>query len=270
MSHFGCGWPSSWSPSQHWPGRRGAAGSGVHERRRHLGVPHPRAGGRQRRVHRAAERRARRPSTSPAGCSRDAPPASWRRFEPRNGGRRCRARPGPVVPLCEQRRRRLLRLRRAGSELRHRHHDFAAANLAASGSSTARPSWTASARRTAPAAKAPVPDAGQPDTADNSFERVGGTQDTDNNVADFTGPKPGNPQRFGATGTDAAPTVTDTDPNSIRWTCRRTRTSRSRSASPSRRAPRRSRSRATSAARTRSPERRTDDLHARPRHRFAG
>jgi predicted extracellular nuclease len=48
---------------------------------------------------------------------------------------------------------------------------------------------------------------------DNSFERVGGTQDTDNNVVDFVGPKPGNPQNFGPTGTDAAPTVTDTDPD---------------------------------------------------------
>jgi len=49
---------------------------------------------------------------------------------------------------------------------------------------------------------------------DNSFERIGGTQDTDNNLADFAGPKPGNPQNFGPTGGDAAPTVTDTDPDS--------------------------------------------------------
>ena len=49
---------------------------------------------------------------------------------------------------------------------------------------------------------------------DQSFERIGGTQDTDNNAVDFVGPKPGNPQNFGPTGGDAAPTVTDTDPNS--------------------------------------------------------
>ena len=49
---------------------------------------------------------------------------------------------------------------------------------------------------------------------DNSFERVGGTQDTENNAADFVGPKPGNPQNFGPTGTDAAPTVANTNPNS--------------------------------------------------------
>ncbi len=42
---------------------------------------------------------------------------------------------------------------------------------------------------------------------DNSFERIGGTQDTDNNVADFAGPKAGNPQNF-----DAAPAVTSTSP----------------------------------------------------------
>jgi hypothetical protein len=49
---------------------------------------------------------------------------------------------------------------------------------------------------------------------DNSFERIGGTQDTDDNVTDFVGPKAGNPQNFGPTGGDAAPTVTDTDPDS--------------------------------------------------------
>jgi predicted extracellular nuclease len=49
---------------------------------------------------------------------------------------------------------------------------------------------------------------------DNSFERLlGGTQDTDDNLADFAGPKAGNPQNFGPTGSDAAPTVTDTDPD---------------------------------------------------------
>jgi endonuclease/exonuclease/phosphatase family metal-dependent hydrolase len=49
---------------------------------------------------------------------------------------------------------------------------------------------------------------------DNSFERVGGTTDTGNNATDFVGPKPGNPQNSGPTGTDDAPTVTDTDPSS--------------------------------------------------------
>ena len=33
---------------------------------------------------------------------------------------------------------------------------------------------------------------------DNSYERIGGTQDTENNATDFAGPKPGNPQNFGA------------------------------------------------------------------------
>ena len=56
--------------------------------------------------------------------------------------------------------------------------------------------------------------AGMPTTnGDQSYERIGGTQDTDNNATDFAGPKAGNPQNFGPTGTDAAPTVTDTDPN---------------------------------------------------------
>jgi predicted extracellular nuclease len=49
---------------------------------------------------------------------------------------------------------------------------------------------------------------------DQSYERIGGTQDTDNNATDFAGPKAGNPQNFGPTGGDAAPTVTDTDPDS--------------------------------------------------------
>jgi uncharacterized protein len=49
---------------------------------------------------------------------------------------------------------------------------------------------------------------------DNSFERLGGTQDMDNNVLDFQGPKAGNPQNSGPTGNDDAPTVTDTDPDS--------------------------------------------------------
>jgi predicted extracellular nuclease len=49
---------------------------------------------------------------------------------------------------------------------------------------------------------------------DSSFERLLGTQDTNNNVSDFAGPKAGNPQKYGATGGDAAPTVTDTDPDS--------------------------------------------------------
>ena len=49
---------------------------------------------------------------------------------------------------------------------------------------------------------------------DNSFERIGGTQDTENNLTDFAGPKAGNPQNFGPTGSDAAPTVASTVPGS--------------------------------------------------------
>ncbi len=49
---------------------------------------------------------------------------------------------------------------------------------------------------------------------DNSFERIGGTQDTDDNATDFAGPKAGNPQNFGPTGSDAAPTVASTVPGS--------------------------------------------------------
>lgn len=48
---------------------------------------------------------------------------------------------------------------------------------------------------------------------DQSYERVGGTLDTDNNATDFVGPKAGNPQKYGPTGGDAAPSVTDTDPD---------------------------------------------------------
>ena len=49
---------------------------------------------------------------------------------------------------------------------------------------------------------------------DQSYERIGGVQDTENNATDFAGPKAGNPQNSGPTGTDAAPTVTDTNPDS--------------------------------------------------------
>lgn len=49
---------------------------------------------------------------------------------------------------------------------------------------------------------------------DNSFERLLGTTDTNNNLPDFQGPKAGNPQNYGPTGDDEAPSVTDTDPNS--------------------------------------------------------
>ena len=45
-------------------------------------------------------------------------------------------------------------------------------------------------------------------SGENAFERVGGTQDTENNLADFEGPKTANPQSFG----DAAPTVSSTSP----------------------------------------------------------
>jgi predicted extracellular nuclease len=50
---------------------------------------------------------------------------------------------------------------------------------------------------------------------DQSFERVGGTTDTDNNVPDFTGPKPGSPQNRASTEPppgDQAPQVTATTP----------------------------------------------------------
>jgi hypothetical protein len=46
---------------------------------------------------------------------------------------------------------------------------------------------------------------------DNSFERIGGTADTDNNVADFTGPKTGDPQRWDRPA-DPAPTVASSTP----------------------------------------------------------
>jgi predicted extracellular nuclease len=47
---------------------------------------------------------------------------------------------------------------------------------------------------------------------DNSFERSGGTADSGNNAADFQGPKGGDPQKFGPTGGDAAPSVTSKTP----------------------------------------------------------
>jgi uncharacterized protein len=40
---------------------------------------------------------------------------------------------------------------------------------------------------------------------DNSFERIGGTTDTDDNRADFAGPKPGNPQSSGGNTTGQPP-----------------------------------------------------------------
>jgi len=52
---------------------------------------------------------------------------------------------------------------------------------------------------------------GMPTTnGDQSYERIGGTQDTDDNANDFTGPKPGNPQNHAAA--DAAPSVSSTVP----------------------------------------------------------
>ena len=41
--------------------------------------------------------------------------------------------------------------------------------------------------------------------ADHSFERLGGTTDTDNNLPDFQGPKPGNPQNSGGNTTGQPP-----------------------------------------------------------------
>jgi predicted extracellular nuclease len=56
---------------------------------------------------------------------------------------------------------------------------------------------------------------GMPTTnGDQAYERVGGTQDTDDNVADFLGPKASNPQKFGPTGGDAAPSVASKTPAS--------------------------------------------------------
>jgi uncharacterized protein len=50
---------------------------------------------------------------------------------------------------------------------------------------------------------------------DNSFERLGGVLDTDDNDPDFDGPKAGNPQNRAGSGppADAAPTVASTDPD---------------------------------------------------------
>jgi hypothetical protein len=54
---------------------------------------------------------------------------------------------------------------------------------------------------------------GMPTTnGDHSYERVGGTQDTNDNATDFTGPKAGSPQNW--TVADAAPSVSATDPSS--------------------------------------------------------
>ena len=50
---------------------------------------------------------------------------------------------------------------------------------------------------------------------DSSFERIGKTKDTDNNIADFQGPKAGDPENFEMTapvGEDDAPAVASTDP----------------------------------------------------------
>ena len=56
---------------------------------------------------------------------------------------------------------------------------------------------------------------GMPTTnGDNAYERVGGTQDTDDNASDFVGPKASDPQNLASTDDDgdAAPSVTETDP----------------------------------------------------------
>jgi predicted extracellular nuclease len=47
---------------------------------------------------------------------------------------------------------------------------------------------------------------------DQAYERIGGTEDTDNNAADFVGPKASNPQKHGPTGGDAAPQVASSTP----------------------------------------------------------
>jgi predicted extracellular nuclease len=48
---------------------------------------------------------------------------------------------------------------------------------------------------------------------DNSYERIGGVQDTDDNAADFAGPKAGNPQNSQPTTADDGPEVQSTDPD---------------------------------------------------------
>ena len=68
--------------------------------------------------------------------------------------------------------------------------------------------------------------------ADNGFERIGGTQDTDDNATDFAGPKASNPQNSGPQQpADEAPTVTSTDPADGESGVARTPRSPSRSAS---------------------------------------
>jgi uncharacterized protein len=47
---------------------------------------------------------------------------------------------------------------------------------------------------------------------DQAYERIGGTEDTDNNAADFVGPKASNPQKHGPTGGDATPQVASSTP----------------------------------------------------------
>ena len=70
-------------------------------------------------------------------------------------------------------------------------------------------------------------------TATTRSSAFGGTQDTDNNLADFAGPKAGNPQNFGPPAPTPRRLSATRTRTRTRSTWRRTGTSRSRSASPS-------------------------------------
>ena len=181
-------------------GRRGS-GRRLDERCRHLGVPLPRARRRKRRVRRARQRRRELGSRSVGGGSRVA--------HPRPAWRRTARRSLPAWTLAPG-QHYLFTNNAAGGysgrgswrhDLRHRISPTGPGGVA-SHWPTRRPSidGVGGDGIGGTQCREGTGISGMPTTnGDNSYERVGGTLDTENNATDFLGPKPGNPQKSEAT-----------------------------------------------------------------------
>ena len=264
---------------------------GAIARHRHLRVPGPGTGGRQRRVRRAPQHVGRARRHRRLAGSRAAPPASGTASNRVDRARRRDARRRPGLPVRQRRHAAATPgSRRRRPDLQHRLHRLRVGQpvrhprrVDAAG----RGRSTASARRPARAARAPAIT-----TADGQrrpLVRAGRrTPDTDDNAADFAGPtrrRPAEPRARPTAGRPTTrPTVASTDPAERRdRRAPRRRRSPSPSPSPSRRRTTRSRStlrrhggRARRHARrrgrpTRSTRQRTlpagRELHARGRRR---
>ena len=249
--------------------RGGCSRAHVVERRGHLGVPLPRSRGRQRRVRRADERGlAARSTSAPGHCRaarrRPAPLRHARRSRPAS---RCR----PASTTCSRTTtppdrtpaacpaiaptQPAHRRRRCPHRRRQRHGDRR--------------------RQRDPDGRLGVPRRQRHQRHADDERRpvlraqVGGTQDTNDNATDFTGPKVGNPQNHA--GADAAPSVTSRSPG-IDATDVATAANVSVTFSEPVNVTGSwySISCATSGSPHRGGERRADDLHARSRRRLRG